>query len=461
MRFNAFVFGLLNIRSLEFWFNHLYNHEDIIQVHYLPVGFLSLVQGACQGLFEEVLLLLQPLSLLPFSLDLLFEHRLLQKGKEQQQQKELLRGKQDLALSAHSTLQLMRTQESSPGGVAPSRDPRGHPAEGTALSVAGEGEGGRVKGVGAPSEGLERRAAGGGDGRPKAPPAEGSSEAPKDKQASWWYQLMRSSQVYIEGSAEGSRLGCYEQRKKAGAAPRQGEPRKGPPPREGVVEGAEACPITEGPLKGQPPRGMEGPVGEPLPGKMEAREKGRPFWMGSPPDSVLAELKQAAEESGSAPKAAGSPEESRPSAPEGSLPKWGHLFGSRKAPKETRQPNRLPSGWLSLDRSVFQLMAQTVGASMWREDERMVPDRAPVRPKQQPRKQPLTPGERSAALEAPCEVKALCHHLATEDGQLSFQKGDVLRVLSKVDADWLRCGRGAESGLVPIMYVTHREDEDY
>lgn len=28
---------------------------------------------------------------------------------------------------------------------------------------------------------------------------------------------------------------------------------------------------------------------------------------------------------------------------------------------------RLPSGWLSLDKSVFQLVAQTVGASMWRE----------------------------------------------------------------------------------------------
>lgn len=60
-------------------------------------------------------------------------------------------------------------------------------------------------------------------------------------------------------------------------------------------------------------------------------------------------------------------------------------------------------------------------------------------------------------------VKALCHHIATEAGQLSFKKGDILRVLGKVDADWLRCSRreGAESGLVPIMYVTHLEDADY
>lgn len=59
------------------------------------------------------------------------------------------------------------------------------------------------------------------------------------------------------------------------------------------------------------------------------------------------------------------------------------------------------------------------------------------------------------------EVKALCHHIATEAGQLSFNKGDLLRVLAKVDGDWLRCGLGADTGLVPIMYVTHPEDEDY
>lgn len=61
----------------------------------------------------------------------------------------------------------------------------------------------------------------------------------------------------------------------------------------------------------------------------------------------------------------------------------------------------------------------------------------------------------------PREVKALCHHIATAAGQLSFKKGDILRVLGKAEADWLRCSRGTESGLVPIMYVTHPEDEDY
>lgn len=69
----------------------------------------------------------------------------------------------------------------------------------------------------------------------------------------------------------------------------------------------------------------------------------------------------------------------------------------------------------------------------------------------------------SACSLSPRAVKALCHHIATEAGQLSFKKGDVLRVLGRVDADWLRCSRreGADSGLVPIMYVTHLEDADY
>lgn len=287
-------------------------------MHYQPVGFLSLSHGVCQPLFEEVLLLLQPLSLLPFQLDLLFEHRLLQMSKEQQQQKELLRVQQDLALSAHSTLQLlMQNQAGSQGWGATGQDPGGR---------AWAGGGSRVKGVGASCEGAER--------------GEGASQPKKDKQASWWYQLMRSSQVYIEGSAEGPRSVRHEQRKKVGAAAGQGEPRLGPPSREGVVEGAEACPITESPIKlDRLPREAEKPAAEPVP-KEEAREKGRPFWMGSPPDSVLAELKRAAEESGSAPKAAGSLQGSGSGTLEGSLPKWGHLFGSRKARKEPKQANR-------------------------------------------------------------------------------------------------------------------------
>ncbi|KAK2512178.1 Rusc2 [Columba guinea] len=472
MRFNAFIFGLLNIRSLEFWFNHLYNHEDIILAHYQPVGFLCLSHSVCQHLFEELLLLLQPLSLLPFNLDLLFEHHLMQMGKEQQQQKELLRVKQDLLLSAHSTLQLMRTRGSSEdpdgcsvtpepckvgardGDISPSHSPQQAVSE-------------RVKGVGA--------SCGDGDREEERRKVEESTwEEKKDKQAGWWYQLMQSSQIYIEGSAEGSKFIRYEKKKKAlNAVPRAAETHKAPPPREGVVEGAEACPIAEGTLEERPkaaskpsPQPVEEPLEKPQQVLVseEVKERSWPFWMGSPPDSVLTELKCSKEkETGiqqtmGAAAAIAPQEESRTSASEGSQPiKWGHLFGSRKVQKEPRQPNRLPSGWLSLDKSVFQLVAQTVGASMWRE---AAPEREPPQP-ESPEVPPVARPARGLSPHPPCEVKALCHHIATEAGQLSFNKGDILQVISKVDGDWLQCSLGCEKGLVPIMYVTHPEDEDY
>ncbi|XP_077202761.1 LOW QUALITY PROTEIN: AP-4 complex accessory subunit RUSC2 [Paroedura picta] len=437
MRLNAFILGLLNIRSLELWFNHLYNHEDLVQAHYQPVGFLSLSHGVCQGLFEEVLLLLQPLSLLPFSLDLLFEHRLLQMGPEQQQRKELLRTQQGLVLSAHSTLQLMRSRGSTGGQSWRDEEDQAEGPAGGGRRQEEEGEGGR-----------------------EAP--EAAAELKKDKQASWWYQLMQSSQVYIEGSAaEGARFIRCDRKKKAGTGlavkqqqqQQQAPARKRPPPREGVVEGAEACPIPEGPRPEAAPDAARKQEPSAVGG---VKEKSRPSWMGSPPGSVLTELKCTQENEGEPASRQGGPRQSGACSPESHPPKWGHLFGSRKATQEPKQANRMPSGWLSLDRSVFRLVAQTVGASMWKEtaSEPLDCPASGLLPQ-------LPPPEKALPPEVPWEVKALCHHIAAEAGQLSFKKGDVLRVSGKVGADWLRCGRGAESGLVPIMYVTHVEDEDY
>ncbi|XP_030322917.1 iporin isoform X2 [Calypte anna] len=468
MRFNAFIFGLLNIRSLEFWFNHLYNHEDIILAHYQPVGFLCLSHSVCQPLFEELLLLLQPLSLLPFNLDLLFEYHLMQMGKEQQQQKELLRVKQDLLLSAHSTLQLMRTRGSSedPDGCSTTSDAcRGVARDGTPGLSPQKDASERVKGVGA--------SCGDGDREEEQRKVQESAwEGKKDKQAGWWYQLMQSSQIYIEGSTEGSKFTrCEKKKKDSNAVSKSVETCKAPPPREGVVEGAEACPIEEGTLEERPkaaskpsPEAVEESLEKPQQVLVseEVKERSWPFWMGSPPDSVLTELKRSKEKGAQqrvgAAAAAAPQEESGTRASEDSQPiKWGHLFGSRKVQKEPKQPNRLPSGWLSLDKSVFQLVAQTVGASMWKET---APEVEPPQP-EPPEMPSKVRAARGLSPHPPCEVKALCHHIATEAGQLSFNKGDILQVISKVDGDWLQCSLGSEKGLVPIMYVTHPEDEDY
>ncbi|KAF7661794.1 hypothetical protein LDENG_00254810 [Lucifuga dentata] len=78
MRLRAFIMGLLNLRSLEFWLSHLQSQKDVVMAYYHSWGFFSMSLGQCQPLFQELLLLLQPLSVLPFDLNLLLEPRLLQ-----------------------------------------------------------------------------------------------------------------------------------------------------------------------------------------------------------------------------------------------------------------------------------------------------------------------------------------------------------------------------------------------
>ncbi|KAM8829083.1 AP-4 complex accessory subunit RUSC2 isoform 2-T10 [Spinachia spinachia] len=77
MRLRAFLMGLLNLRRLEFWLSHLQSLKAAVSTHYHSWGFLSTSLGRCQPLFQELLLLLQPLSVLPFDLNLLLEPRLL------------------------------------------------------------------------------------------------------------------------------------------------------------------------------------------------------------------------------------------------------------------------------------------------------------------------------------------------------------------------------------------------
>ncbi|KAL7839138.1 hypothetical protein SRHO_G00257960 [Serrasalmus rhombeus] len=225
-----------------------------------------------------------------------------------------------------------------------------------------------------------------------------------------------------------------------------------PPPREGVVEGAEASHEVDERLDLQRIRlssgagrsagngafdnqGGSGPSSGP-PSEPPRACKGKPSWMGSPPESVLTELKRSKERQ---PDGQDPPEERRVSPERRRTPHLrtcagvgcsepGTLAG-RKSPEQKsakNQKGRLPSARLSLDRSVLDLVVQSD---------------TPVHP------------------DAKCEVRALCHHIATETGHLSFHKGDVLQVLGRADSDWLLCALGDTQGLVPIIYVTLNSKE--
>ncbi|KAJ8414852.1 hypothetical protein AAFF_G00023750 [Aldrovandia affinis] len=176
--------------------------------------------------------------------------------------------------------------------------------------------------------------------------------------------------------------------------------------------------------------------------------------MGSPPESVLSELKKSKEEPGSG--AQGPTPGAQEEGPSLGL-RWSRLFGAnigapvRPEKAELSQKSRLPSGWLSLDRSMLDLMAQTVGAGK-RPDPLSPPSKSQAPPRME---QPEAP---AAKKHPPREVRALCHNVTSEPGQLSFAKGDVLRVLSRAQPDWLLCALGDSTGLVPIVYVTLPEE---
>lgn len=135
-----------------------------------------------------------------------------------------------------------------------------------------EVDGQRVKGVGQESQGCE-----GAEIKEKDVTDEGHQH--QDKKAGWWYQLMQSSQVYIEQSAEGSKFVKIEKRKKSSER-RHGQP---PPTREGVVEGAESSQIEEGYRS----RGNSSSSSTESTGS-----RVRPSWMGSPPESIINQEKE-------------------------------------------------------------------------------------------------------------------------------------------------------------------------
>ncbi|CAI9151340.1 unnamed protein product [Rangifer tarandus platyrhynchus] len=172
-RFHAFILGLLNTKQLELWFSSLQEDAGLLSLLYLPTGFFSLARAGCPSLSTELLLLLQPLSVLTFHLDLLFEH--------------------------HHHLPLGPPQAPPPPGSPPA-------LQQTVQAVLHWG--GR----------LAQSLRGASGEAPPGPSAPSSSPSP----CSWWEQLTQASRVYASGSTEGlplPRWGSRRTRPAAEAAP--------------------------------------------------------------------------------------------------------------------------------------------------------------------------------------------------------------------------------------------------
>ncbi|KAJ3604827.1 hypothetical protein NHX12_026879 [Muraenolepis orangiensis] len=70
-KLQAFIMGLLNLRALEFWLSHLQRQNDVLTAYYHSWAFMTTTR--CGPLFQELLLLLQPLAVMPFDLNLLLD----------------------------------------------------------------------------------------------------------------------------------------------------------------------------------------------------------------------------------------------------------------------------------------------------------------------------------------------------------------------------------------------------
>ncbi|XP_068625405.1 serine-rich adhesin for platelets isoform X3 [Battus philenor] len=78
VKFNAFILGLLNAQTVDAWVSYVRTRESVLAKHYGPDSLIlagCIGEPRCRALLDTLLASLEPLKLLPFSLDLMFEMR--------------------------------------------------------------------------------------------------------------------------------------------------------------------------------------------------------------------------------------------------------------------------------------------------------------------------------------------------------------------------------------------------
>ncbi|TFJ97931.1 ribonuclease-like [Platysternon megacephalum] len=484
-RFHAFILGLLNIKQLELWLSHLQKSSDVISVLYLPTAFFSLSQGPFPHLACELLLLVQPLSVLTFHLDLLFEHH-------------------HLPVDVRPLPRRPDSPHSHPLGPAvvaapvQGRDPSDQ-AEGA------EGRGGARPEHQLPTDGPRRAALVGSEESARcqysaaaaksspSPPAgvslkqtfqqvlqwgeqltqtllgpEGPAEPEKrqqpvpqdtgERRGSWWGQLSQASGVYTTATKERFPFTRWTKLRVAAgdtssslAAPPHGSSQASA--NEFGARGGEGASGTD--LQLLKPRAGEG--GAEAPGPTPSSEAGS---LEAPCAEVLPPQART--------KGCAGPRETEPPEPSASKtclppsdgsqvatpnlnmgsspirPNWlGRIFGATCPPARgfpadsdtSGAKSRRPSSWLPPSVNVLALVLKG-GPS-----EKAWPQ------EQQEKKASNSPQLHRA-------VQALCDHTGAGDDHLSFRRGDVLQLLATVDEDWIRCCHGNNTGLVPVGYTS-------
>ncbi|NXL51735.1 RUSC1 protein, partial [Podilymbus podiceps] len=432
-------------------------------VLYSPMAFFALSQGPLPHLADELLLLLQPLSVLTFHLDLLFEHHHLSVDvRPLSRQLESPLSPTHHVAQARGALQPSLEGQSSATGasledeVPPDTLGRAAGVEGGTRSQSQAAALGLVPGprVGAALQQTFQHVLRWGDQLSRTfLGADGSLEThrpeagPRDAGASlsgWWGQLSQASRIYAAPSNEKFPFVWWTKLRTAAGDSGPGQVVQ---PHAVVSESrgtelqflqTKAVPELSSPKSSSSadtsgtssPEDLVLPAGAGAPTKTDDPTAGEKLLADSPEPRVNGNW-----------AAPPDPEAGSPGPDKGS---WlGRLFGATH-PSARRFPpspdtisarSRRPSSWLSPSARVLAVVVKGLVSEKTRAEDQ--PER---------NKSDVTQTHRA--------VRALCDHTGATDGHLSFQKGDILQLLSTVDEDWICCCHGNSTGLVPVGYTS-------
>ncbi|XP_009576901.1 PREDICTED: RUN and SH3 domain-containing protein 1, partial [Fulmarus glacialis] len=460
-KFHAFILGLLNIKQLELWISHLQKSPGVISVLYSPMAFFALSQGPLPHLADELLLLIQPLSVLTFHLDLLFEHHHLSVDvRPLSRRLESPLSPARHAAQARGAVQPSPEGQSSAAGASledetpPDTLGRAAGAEGSTRSQSQAAVRGLVPGpqVGAALQQTFQhvlrwgdqlgRAFLGGDSSPETHKTEAGPRGARAGLGGWWGQLSQASRIYAAPSKEKFPFIWWTKLRTAAGDSSPGQAAR---PHISVNEprGTELQLLqTTGlaSVAAQSPAAALTPLG-PLPPKILScllELEHAPSQMIPLLERNSWLLPQSLVRIGTA-----QPLPTQRLAVLLVLGRGGGRFGPPSpsgrsfppSPDTISARSRRPSSWLSPSARVLAVVVKGLASEKTRDQE-------------QPERNTCNVPQTHRA------VRALCDHTGAAAGHLSFQKGDILQLLSTVDEDWIHCCHGNSTGLVPVGYTS-------
>ncbi|NXJ86129.1 RUSC1 protein, partial [Trogon melanurus] len=432
-------------------------------VLYSPTAFFALSQGPLPHLADELLLLIQPLSVLTFHLDLLFEHHHL--SVDVRPLSRLLESPLSPArhpAQAHGAVQPPREGQSTAAGAS-LEDEIPPDAPGRAATTGGHaGSQNRAAAhalapgpqVGAALQQTFQHVLRWGDqlgctflGADGSPETRGPEAGPQDARAGlggWWGQLSQASGICAAPSKEKFPFVWWTKLRTAAGDPSPSQAVR-PQITTNEPKGTELQPLQ---TKAVPRLASPKPGSADTSGTSSPEDLVLPAGAGAPakPDGPAAgEKLPAVSSQPRAKRNPAAPSEAEAGGPPGpEKGSWlGRLFGatspwarsSSPSPDTTSARSRRPSSWLSPSARVLAVVVKGLASEK-------------TRAREQPERNAAdSPQTRRA-------VRALCDHTGTTEGHLSFQKGDILQLLSTVDEDWIRCCHGNSTGLVPVGYTS-------